>query len=115
LRRKQAPVIGTSILTASLDHGGFPRTVIVRIAARIEREAAPDATARGNASFTAAQFLQMVVALPQRRALGPGTPMNEAELDAWARDTVTLLKGLLRRRGRLRPSSRVRRAPARHR
>jgi len=28
--------------------------------------------------------------LPQRRALGLGTPMTEAELDAWADDCVNL-------------------------
>ena len=36
----------------------------------------------------------MVVAAPQRRALGLGQPMTAAELDAWAKDTVDLfLKG----------------------
>jgi TetR/AcrR family transcriptional regulator, mexJK operon transcriptional repressor len=41
-------------------------------------------------SFAAAQFLHMVVALPQRRIMGLGVPMTQSELDAWAGDTVNL-------------------------
>ena len=40
--------------------------------------------------FAAEQFLQLVVSLPQRRALGLGKPMTEVELDAWADDCVNL-------------------------
>lgn len=40
--------------------------------------------------FAAAQFLHMVVAVPQRRSMGLGSPMTPKELDAWARDTVSL-------------------------
>jgi len=44
--------------------------------------------------FAADQFIYMVVTLPQRRALGFGTPMTTAELDAWAHKVVILfLKG----------------------
>ena len=32
----------------------------------------------------------MVVSLPQRRAMGLGPPMSDAELDDWARDSVQL-------------------------
>ena len=41
-------------------------------------------------SFAAEQFLHMVVAQPQRRAMGLGTPMSAGELDAWAEDVVAL-------------------------
>jgi TetR/AcrR family transcriptional repressor of mexJK operon len=41
-------------------------------------------------SFAAAQFLHMVVALPQRRIMGLGVPMTPSELDAWADDAVNL-------------------------
>ena len=41
-------------------------------------------------SFAAAQFLHMVVALPQRRMMGLGAPMTASELDAWADDAVNL-------------------------
>jgi TetR/AcrR family transcriptional repressor of mexJK operon len=43
-----------------------------------------------NRAFAAEQFIFMVVALPQRRAKGFGTPMTAAELDAWADKTVNL-------------------------
>ena len=62
---------------------------VERIADLLAREAGrrrlPDST-----RFAATQFLQMVVALPQRRALGMGIPMTPAELDAWARQTTEL-------------------------
>jgi TetR/AcrR family transcriptional regulator, mexJK operon transcriptional repressor len=43
-----------------------------------------------NQVFAAEQFIYMVVTLPQRRALGFGTPMTAAELDAWAHKVVIL-------------------------
>lgn len=50
-------------------------------------EAAMPASAR---QMAAQQFIDMVIALPQRRALGLGTPMTPAELEAWADDVVRL-------------------------
>ncbi len=48
------------------------------------------------AIFAAEQFLQMVVSVPQRRAMGLGKPMTKAELDAWTNDAVELfLRGCL--------------------
>jgi len=41
-------------------------------------------------SFLAAQFLHMVVAVPQRRIMGLGAPMAQHELDSWAAHTVNL-------------------------
>ena len=41
-------------------------------------------------SFAAAQFLHMVVALPQRRTMGLGVPMTPSELDSWADAVVNL-------------------------
>ncbi len=40
--------------------------------------------------FLAEQFIFMVSTVPQRRAMGYGTPMTEAELDAWATRVVRL-------------------------
>jgi TetR/AcrR family transcriptional regulator, mexJK operon transcriptional repressor len=40
--------------------------------------------------FAAEQFIFMVVTLPQRRAMGYGTPMTQAELDVWADKVVGL-------------------------
>jgi TetR/AcrR family transcriptional repressor of mexJK operon len=41
-------------------------------------------------AFAAAQFLHMVVTVPQRRMMGFGVPMTAAELDQWADDTLNL-------------------------
>jgi AcrR family transcriptional regulator len=40
--------------------------------------------------FAASQFLHMVIAIPQRRALGLGHAMSEGERTEWARATVAL-------------------------
>lgn len=82
--------------------GGTVADILLRLAQAILRAAlTPDALALHRIivaeasrfpelAATAAQFPHMVVAVPQRRALGLGTPMTEAERDAWARDTVRL-------------------------
>jgi TetR/AcrR family transcriptional repressor of mexJK operon len=44
--------------------------------------------------FAAEQFIYMIVTVPQRRAMGYGTPMSSADLSAWADNAVLLfLKG----------------------
>jgi TetR/AcrR family transcriptional regulator, mexJK operon transcriptional repressor len=40
--------------------------------------------------FAAAQFVDMVITLPQRRAAGLGPPMTPKELEGWADTVVTL-------------------------
>ena len=75
-------------LAATVAGQGARQEGIVRIAAVLERAA--DGVAPEAARFAAAQFMFMVVAIPQRRALGMGAPMTEGELDAWTRDTVKL-------------------------
>jgi len=51
--------------------------------------------APSQAAFAAQQFLQMIVSLPQLRAIGLGAPMKPEELHAWVRGTVALfLEGL---------------------
>jgi len=64
--------------------------VVGQIARLLEREARVGGMEIDRPEFAAEQFLQLVVALPQRRALGLGTPMTEVELDAWADDCVNL-------------------------
>jgi len=71
------------------EQGGSSEAV-TRIAALLEREARAGEVALDDPIFAAAQFLQMVVALPQRRALGLGAPMSERELEDWPRKTVAL-------------------------
>ena len=77
-------------LAAAVSEESGSREAVNRIAALLEREARSRRLPLQNPSFVAAQFLQMVVALPQRRALGLGLPMTPADLDTWARDTVSL-------------------------
>ena len=60
------------------------------IARLLEHERAAGRLAVADAAFAAEQFLTMVLAVPQRRALGFGTPMNAGELDQWADRTVRL-------------------------
>jgi AcrR family transcriptional regulator len=38
--------------------------------------------------FAAEQFINMVITVPQRRAMGFGTPMTKAELEAWTAQVV---------------------------
>jgi TetR/AcrR family transcriptional repressor of mexJK operon len=40
--------------------------------------------------FAAEQFIYMILTVPQRRALGFGTPMTAAELDSWAERIAAL-------------------------
>ncbi len=56
----------------------------------LERERQAGRIRLDQPQFAAEQFLQMVVSLPLRRAMGLGTPMTEEELDVWARQTVRL-------------------------
>jgi TetR/AcrR family transcriptional regulator, mexJK operon transcriptional repressor len=56
----------------------------------LAREISESTLSPENREFAATQFIFMVVTLPQRRALGFGTPMTPAELDAWAGKVVTL-------------------------
>ena len=62
-------------------------TMIAGLLSREFGESGMSAAARGCA---AQLFLDMVIALPQRRALGLGAPMTAAELDFWADDVARL-------------------------
>ena len=69
---------------------GSRAEVAGQIAAMLDREARAGGLAIDRPEFAAEQFLQMIITLPQRRALGLGKPMTEAELDDWADDCVNL-------------------------
>jgi TetR/AcrR family transcriptional repressor of mexJK operon len=92
------------------ESGRFPRLAAVMtdateeairlIAGILEGEIRARRLALANPTFAAQQFLYMIIALPQRRAMGFGAPMASAEIDPWAGDVVNLfLNGC---RGRLR-------------
>jgi len=63
---------------------------ITRIAKLLEPTTNQDAPRSPKALFAAEQFLFMLTAGPQRRALGFGPPMQAAELEAWATHTIDL-------------------------
>ena len=71
------------------------------IAGILEREIRAGKLALDNPAFAAQQLLYMIIALPQRRAMGFGAPMTPAELDAWARDVVNLFLNGCRGRARV--------------
>ena len=77
-------------LAAVVAEQGGGREAVQRIAALLERERASGGIGIADTVFAATQFLQMVVAAPQRRALGMGPPMSEAEIDRWAEGSVRL-------------------------
>lgn len=71
---------------------------IERIARHLEPRIASGELRAIDSRFAAEEFILMVVTGPQRRALGLATPLDAAELAAWARDAVTLfLAGCLAR------------------
>jgi len=75
------------VATATTGERGSAEAV-ERIAALLAMaDPASDASAR---EFAATQFVHMVIAIPQRRALGLGHAMNEAERREWAKGTVAL-------------------------
>jgi TetR/AcrR family transcriptional repressor of mexJK operon len=77
-------------LAAAVNNEGASEEAIRLIAALLEREARAGNLRVDNATFAAQQFLQMVISVPQRRAMGLGMPMSAKALDAWARDVVNL-------------------------
>ena len=69
---------------------GSKGEAIAHIMALIEREKSAGRLTLDNAQFGAEQFLQMVMSVPQRRAMGLGTPMTQEELGVWCKNTVNL-------------------------
>ncbi len=61
-----------------------------QITALLERESRAGRLAIDRSEFAAEQFLSLLMTVPQRRALGLGTPMTGTELDCWADDCVNL-------------------------
>jgi hypothetical protein len=75
-------------LSVIMDTEGSKREAVERIAGLLKHHA--NNSGEKNTIFAAEQFLQMVIAVPQQRAMGLGTPMTAAELSAWAKDAVDL-------------------------
>jgi TetR/AcrR family transcriptional regulator, mexJK operon transcriptional repressor len=77
-------------LAAVVTGPGAREEAIQLIAGILDREARAGKLAPDNPTFAAQQLLYMIIALPQRRAMGFGVPMTSAEIDAWPRDVVNL-------------------------
>jgi TetR/AcrR family transcriptional repressor of mexJK operon len=77
-------------LAAVVIQQGASDEAVRLIASVLEGEARAGNLNLDNPTFAAQQFLHMVIALPQRRAMGLGTPMTSAEVDAWGSDVVNL-------------------------
>ncbi len=78
-------------LAAIVAREGGRAEVVGQITGMLEREARAGTLTIDRPAVAAEQFLQLVVTLPQRRALGLGEPMTESELKAWAADCLNLL------------------------
>jgi TetR/AcrR family transcriptional repressor of mexJK operon len=61
-----------------------------RIAALLDRAVAQGALPRGDTAFAAEQFLHLVLAGPQRRALGLGPALNERQIELWRKAAVAM-------------------------
>ncbi len=77
-------------LVKAVNGEGATREAIVLIGDLLERELPEAKLSSADRRFAAEQFLFLVIALPQRRAMGFGTPMTPTELDAWAKQVVRL-------------------------
>ena len=69
---------------------GATAEAINLIAGLLERETRAGNLAASHPVFAAQQFMHMIIAIPQRRAIGLGPAMTPAEIDGWARDVVDL-------------------------
>lgn len=75
-------------LARATNSEGARQEAVRRITSLLQREVKTGRFAIDNISFAAEQFLQLLVSLPQRRALGLGQPMTANELEDWASATV---------------------------
>ena len=77
-------------MAAVVTNEGASEGAIRLIADVLNREALEGNLTVDNSTLAAQQFLHMVIAVPQLRAMGLGMPMSSAEVDAWARNVVNL-------------------------
>ena len=77
-------------LAAAVAMAGGRQEAVALISDLLRRHSHRVPITAADAEFAAQQFLQMIVSLPQLRAISPGAAMTPAELDRWARQTVGL-------------------------
>jgi AcrR family transcriptional regulator len=77
-------------LAAVVAREGATEEAVRLIAGILEREAAGRRIELDDTEFAARQFLQMVIAVPQRRVMGLGTRMSKREIAEWPRKVTEL-------------------------
>jgi AcrR family transcriptional regulator len=77
-------------LVRAVASDGSAREGVELISALLARELPANSLGEEEREFAAQQFIYMVVTLPQRRALGFGSPMSAAELERYADRVVRL-------------------------
>jgi len=77
-------------LAAIVAREGSRGEAVRQITALLQRESGAGRIAIDRPEFAAEQFLSLLMTVPQRRAMGLGSPMTGAELDRWADDCVNL-------------------------
>jgi len=77
-------------LALAVENDGGRDEALELIGGLLARELPDVKVSARNRAFAAEQFIHMVATVPQRRAIGYGTPMSAAELDVWANDVVVL-------------------------
>jgi AcrR family transcriptional regulator len=77
-------------LANAVENDGGQAEATALIAGLLARELPKIKLSPQDQVFAAQQFIYMVVTMPQRRAVGFGTPMTAPELDEWAGKVVTL-------------------------
>jgi AcrR family transcriptional regulator len=80
-------------LAAAVARAGGRSEAVSLIGALLARHAPDAVREKGAAAFAAEQFLQLVVSLPQLRAMGMGKPLSAREVKAWPRRSVALFLG----------------------
>jgi AcrR family transcriptional regulator len=88
-------------LAAAVATEGATKEAITLIAGFLAHEARAGHLTLDDPLVAAEQFLQMVLSVPQQRALGLGRPMTPAERNRWARRVVDLFLNGVRSRPRV--------------
>jgi TetR/AcrR family transcriptional regulator, mexJK operon transcriptional repressor len=83
-------------LASAVENDGGQAEATSLIAGLLQRELPKIKLSPENQLFAAQQFIYMLVAVPQRRATGFGSPMTAAELEVWAGNAVILFLGGLK-------------------
>ena len=77
-------------LVRAVRNDGTTREATVLIADLLARELGTERLKQADSTFAAELFIPMLITVPQRRAMGFGTPMSTGELHAWAAQVVNL-------------------------